>query len=245
VTGDEFTSAIEEMGLRPKSFARLVPWDYRTVRDWLKKGVPIEQDQLLRQSLRKVAALVAPGKEFSHLILRSRGRPVSRVKLAPEGLTAEQLRELLDYDPDTGAFTWRVNTLKRDKGDTAGCPYGSLGYTKVTIGNQGYLAHRLAWLHVHGHWPKQNLDHKNGVPSDNRIANLRECDQSQNSANMLIRPNNTSGHRGVMWNNRSRKWQAHITYRGKHKVLGSFDTAERAAEVAKKARAAVWGEFAA
>ena len=85
MTGDEFTSAIEEMGLRPKSFARLVPWDYRTVRDWLKKGVPIEQDQLLRQSLRKVAALVAPGKEFSHLILRVEADPYRGLAWLPRG----------------------------------------------------------------------------------------------------------------------------------------------------------------
>lgn len=68
-------------------------------------------------------------------------------------LTAERLRSLLRYDPDTGTFVWAARTSNRIKiGDVAGRPHNR-GYVAIGVDGRVYLAHRLAWLWVTGNWP--------------------------------------------------------------------------------------------
>src|SRR5687768_770720 len=114
-------------------------------------------------------------------------------------LTAEKLRELMDYNPDTGVFLYRKRRGRR----SAGLEAGSIvkGYRLISLGKQ-YSAHRLAWLYVYGEWPAGDLDHINCVRDDNRIANLREATDSQNNANRTLAPKNSSGFKGVCWNKR-------------------------------------------
>lgn len=158
---------------------------------------------------------------------------------------AERLRSLLDYDPETGKFTWRVRTSNRvDVGRGAGCREARDGYIYIRLDDTLYKAHRLAWLYVHGEWPIGALDHINGIPGDNRIVNLRAASPSQNSCNQRRQSNNSSGFKGVSWYKRDGKWKAHITYRGKGFHLGYFDTAEEAyAAYCAKAKE-LHGEFA-
>ena len=131
-------------------------------------------------------------------------------------LTQERLKHLLDYDPETGVFTRRVRTSNRIMvGQIAGTVH-SKGYLCIDIDGRKYFAHRLAWLYVHGRWPKQQIDHINGNRSDNRLCNLREASHAENQHNRRRKnKNNTSGVPGVFWNTNRRKWEARICVDGK------------------------------
>lgn len=133
-------------------------------------------------------------------------------------VTQERLRELLDYDPATGIFTWRV-TRNRNAiaGSIAGTP--DSGYIKIWIDCRQYRAHQLAWFYVHGEWVRE-IDHKNRIKSDTRLANLRPATRKHNSENRGLQRNNTSGVRGVTWNKKERKWSAQIRHNKRQMHLG-------------------------
>jgi citrate synthase len=91
-------------------------------------------------------------------------------------LTAEELRRVLHYDPDTGIFTWKVTLSNRNPaGKKAGC-IDHYGYIMMSIHGKRYKAHRLAWLYMTGAWPTNQIDHKFNNRSDNRFSELREAD---------------------------------------------------------------------
>lgn len=167
-------------------------------------------------------------------------------------ITQELLQELLDYDPDTGVFTWLrrpgndrcTNSWNaRYAGNRAGL-VNARGYRMIRIGGPQYRAHRLAWLYVHGEWPADQIDHINGVSDDNRIANLREATNSENCRNKGKMPNNTSGFKGVYWNKNTRKWLAGIRVSLKFIPLGYYDCPKEAAAAYAVAAAKYHGEFA-
>ena len=151
--------------------------------------------------------------------------------MAKTDLTAQRLRELLQYDPETGVFTWRVSRGRTAKaGGVAGAD--THGYVVIMIDGKGYGAHRLAWLYVHGVWPTGHIDHVYGDTSDNRIKVLRDVTQSVNSQNQRSakRNNKSSGLLGAYWHNISNKWMSHISFGGKKRHLGMFATAQEAHE---------------
>ena len=88
------------------------------------------------------------------------------------------------------------------------------------------------------------VDHINGNPTDNRLANLRACTLSQNQANRKLNSNNTSGYKGVRWHKVAKKWQARINYKGKELNLGLHSTAELAALAYNHEAEKLFGEFA-
>lgn len=145
-------------------------------------------------------------------------------------LTIDQLKESLNYNLDTGEFT-RAKTVGRCDRWKAGSPVGHLaknGYIQIWVGRKSYLAHRLAWFYVHCRWPEKHLDHINGCTTDNRISNLRECDDALNMQN-IRRPHvdNKTGFLGVKLLPYGR-YQSRI-FDGKKEVnLGIYDTAEEA-----------------
>ena len=157
-------------------------------------------------------------------------------------LTAEYLRSILNYDPVSGIFTWKVRTSRRVKvGDIAGCPGGG-GYLRIKVCSRPHKAHRLAWLYVYGVWPKDQLDHVNRVRTDNRISNLREVSHKQNHQNRSKPSNNTSGHPGVVWNKQRSKWQAQIKHNQKSIHLGYFSILEEAIAARKAAEKLYWAD---
>jgi len=145
-------------------------------------------------------------------------------------LNQERLKELLQYDPETGIFTNLTQRGKVKKGAIAGSKYSN-GYIYIGINRKRYRAHRLAWLYVYGEFPANQIDHINEIKDDNRIVNLRVATNLENQHNVSsLQTNNTSGFRGVFWRKNRKKWKAIIYLNGKQKHLGHFDTAEEAYE---------------
>jgi hypothetical protein len=150
--------------------------------------------------------------------------------MAKADLTAARLRDIIKYDPETGAFTWLVSIGHRCKpGQSAGHIGNVGGYLLIGIERKTYTAHRLAWLYVHGEWPKQHIDHINGVRLDNRIANLRDVPNSINCQNRhTAMPSSTHGYLGATYNKRVGVWAATITANGKTYSLGCHKSGEAA-----------------
>jgi hypothetical protein len=149
--------------------------------------------------------------------------------MAKADLTAQRLREVLSYNPDTGEFRWLSSGKGRKSSLEAGAVAPDSGYVFICIDWQRHRAHRLAWLYVYGEWPKDQIDHINGVRADNRIANLRDVTNDINGQNRRAAlSNNRSGYLGVSWKKSASRWIATISDGGKHKHLGSFATAEEA-----------------
>ena len=161
--------------------------------------------------------------------------------IARPELTAEYLRSVLDYNPDTGTFTWKVSTAHRVKvGDVAGSLDGH-GYLRIMVQSRLYKAHRLAWLYMHSNWPKGQIDHINRNRSDNRISNLRDVSRKQNLQNSGKSSANTSGCTGVSWDKQKSKWRAHIMHNYKLIHLGYFSILEEAVAARKAAELKYWG----
>ena len=157
-------------------------------------------------------------------------------------LTAEHLRSILHYSPETGIFTRKVRTAHRVKvGDVAGCSNGD-GYLRIKVQRRKHLAHRLAWLHTYGEWPNDQIDHINRIRTDNRISNLRDVSNKQNLQNAGKYSHNTSGHPGVSWHKRDSKWQAQIKHNQKLVHLGCFATIEEAVAARKAAEKLYWAD---
>lgn len=145
-----------------------------------------------------------------------------------DDLTAVRLREVLDYDPDTGSFTWRESKGHMRGGLPAGHHHNN-GYVHIGIDGEDYSAHRLAWLYIFGAWPTaEHMDHINRVRHDNRICNLREASRSENGQNVSLSSSNSSGYRGVSRCNKYNCWRAQIKLNGKPKHLGYFETPQLA-----------------
>lgn len=163
---------------------------------------------------------------------------------ADETVDQDRLKTVVNYDPETGVFTWKIATSNRNP---VGSPAGTTtnaGYRSMTIDGKRYLAHRLAWLYVYGEWPTSDLDHINLDRTDNRIANLREASRGQNMANGNLRKDNTSGCKGVYWNKQSSKWRVTIQKNGRMIQIGMFASYDDAVRAATKARQEIHGEFA-
>lgn len=146
--------------------------------------------------------------------------------MADQILTAERLREVLHYDPDTGVFTWRVNKGRAKAGDVAGyC--NNRGYRQIKLGGTVHSAHRLAWLWALGRWPSRQVDHIDGDRANNRLVNLRDVPGFVNAQNRRdAQVNSRSGVLGVGY--RYGRWQAGITLGGKRRHIGTYDTPEQA-----------------
>lgn len=161
-------------------------------------------------------------------------------------LTAEKLRSILHYDSNSGVFTWLIGSKKGGRwkaGNVAGT-IDSDGYRAIRIDGYGFRAHRLAWLYVYSEWPTVQIDHKNLIYDDNRIDNLRIATPSLNRANTPKANRNTSGAKGVFYDDRKNPWRARITVNGQQIGLGSFATIEEAREVYASAAQKYFGEYA-
>lgn len=151
-------------------------------------------------------------------------------------LTVERAKELLNYDPLTGIFTWRIGRRGASKDAPAGCKRKD-GYVTMEVDGERHYCHRLAWVISYGAWPIEQIDHINGDPSDNRLSNLREASNTLNSQNQRRpRPSNKVGYLGVSWHKCCESFRATIAVQGKQHHLGLFATAADAHQAYIKAK---------
>lgn len=140
-------------------------------------------------------------------------------------VTVERLREVLNYDPASGIFTWRISTCTRPLAGRVAGRIVAKGYISIGIDSVHYFAHRLAWLYVHGEWPNGLIDHINGKEADNRIANLRVVDDRTNKENQHKASihNKSTGLLGVSFHKAGGKYTAQIHHNRRKIHLGSFN----------------------
>lgn len=161
-------------------------------------------------------------------------------------ITQDELKQLLEYNPDTGEFTWRERPSrfsKRKAGDRAGCLDKQWGYRVWKHNSTMYREHRLVFLYTEGSYPKV-VDHINRNKQDNRLCNLRIAEHAQNSWNCSKHADNISGVKGVSWDKSNNNWKAKFVVRGKTINVGNFSCKEKAAEAVRVARELHHGEFA-
>ena len=159
-------------------------------------------------------------------------------------LTQKELKELLHYNPDTGVFTWLVTRGRNKAGDVAGNTNKNTGYLQIRLIYILYQGHRLAWLYMTGEWPREYLDHINGVRDDNRWVNLREATHRQNLYNKGSLKGSSSKHKGVSWDKWAKKWVVKARSPAKLLHLGHFDCEHEAALVFNKFALKHHGEYA-
>ena len=163
--------------------------------------------------------------------------------MTDRSVTQSDIKSKLSYDPITGLFRW-INSKSTNIAN--GSIAGSLnpnGYIYIGLYRHKYRAHRLAWIYMTGKEPENQIDHINGVRSDNRFSNLRLASNLKNTRNRGINSNNKSGYRGVSWSSSANKWVAHGMAKGKRKNLGYFETAELASQAFEKYAKQNHGEF--
>jgi hypothetical protein len=154
-------------------------------------------------------------------------------------LTQARLKEVLQYFPTTGRFQWRLQRGTLSPGTEAGT-LRACGYHNIQIDGVPHYSHRLAWLYIHGRHPTGEIDHKNGNPADNRIANLEHRPHPENVWSALRR--NASGRIGVY--RRGAKWRARIIVNGKQYCLGTYGTRKEASAAYRCAAHLLRGQFA-
>lgn len=138
-------------------------------------------------------------------------------------LTQERLQDLLIYDEATGVFTNRVTRNPRAKiGEPAGF-VNQDGYIIIGVDKKKLYAHRVVWLYVFGRGPEEEIDHINRDRKDNRLVNLREATRLVNAQNTGKHAKNTSGHKGVTFHAKLKKWQVQMRANNKTFYVGQYE----------------------
>jgi len=154
-------------------------------------------------------------------------------------LSQDLLKEMFDYDPDSGVFIAKVTVNQRKKGDVVGS-IGNDGYLYTLINNKLYYLHRLAFLYMEGKLPPGQVYHRDKNKINNSWNNLKHSTNQENQRNLSIRADNTSGITGISWHKDVNKWQANIKVNGKLKHLGHFNKLKEA-RIARRAAEGKYG----
>lgn len=147
----------------------------------------------------------------------------------------DNIKEYLDYNSKSGFFTW----IKKHKpnciiGSVAGVK-NTQGYITISFRGKQYLAHRLAYWYVNGKFPRNQIDHKNRIRTDNKWINLREVTNQVNSKNSGLKSNNKTGYSGVHFRKDRMKYQVQIMYKNKRICVGHFKEISDAVKARKDA----------
>ena len=134
----------------------------------------------------------------------------------------ERLKCLFAYSEDTGSLTWKVTRAGNAVAGKAVSSLDGSGYIRVMVDGSRYKAHRLIWKIITGHDPADEIDHKNGIRTDNRKCNLREASTGEQPQNRFIRSDNKTGVVGVCWDKKKGKWVAQVRANKKRVFSGCF-----------------------
>lgn len=138
----------------------------------------------------------------------------------------------------SGKVFWRVGLKGVTPGSEAGTQ-NKKGYRIILADGRHILTHRVVWILHNGDIPKKyNIDHINGVKSDNRIENIRLATSQQNNRNR-------SGVAGACLVARTGKWQAAIQVGGKSIHLGTYVSKDDAMRARIEAEEKIFKEFSA
>ena len=150
--------------------------------------------------------------------------------MTAKDFSAETIRTVLDYDPQTGHLTWKAKGWKHSAGQRAGGLGHSAGYRCLQVNGKKVLEHRLIYFIVTGEWPNV-IDHINGDRMDNRWSNLRNVSHTTNMQN-IRRPqvNNKTGVLGVCWSEEKQKFIVRIHANGRIHNIGRFTDLEKAGQ---------------
>lgn len=175
-------------------------------------------------------------------------------------VTSSHIKELLNYDPDTGIFIWHTRPVRKyyknfdiswnrkfankKAGSKNRFKLDKTDYLRIDIYDRHYAAHRLAWLYMTGKWPNGAIDHRDGNGLNNKWNNLRLANAVQNGGNRKINENNTSGYKGVSFDKSRGLYRAVIKTDGKTKHIGRYVTPEEAHIAYMVAAKRYFGEFA-
>ena len=140
-----------------------------------------------------------------------------------ENVSFEEMSSLFEYNPETGFFFRKIGVGSYRKDWTQGTRQSN-GYRFFIVKGRKYLAHRLAFLLTHGRYPSGVIDHVNGIRSDNRIVNLRDVTQGENTKNSHIRLERKRKFSGYTYDAKQKKWKAEARIKGKRYSLGRFKT---------------------
>lgn len=170
------------------------------------------------------------------------------------GLTQEYVRKCVDYEPETGALIWRHRPVEHFSSARSWKSWNRkhegrrafnqpVGAGRQRLGGRldgiQCLAHRIIWLWVYGKWPDQT-DHIDGNPKNNRLANLRSVNTSENMRNLPALRTNKSGCTGVSWCPSAKKWRVRIgVRRGLTKFVGQSESYDEAVSMRKLAEVAM------
>lgn len=161
----------------------------------------------------------------------------------PPNLTL--LREYYEYSPVTGLFIHKRSTARGIYNQVAGTKRPD-GYIGIAINGQRWLAHHIAWYYIHNEWLDE-IDHKDGNRSNNRLNNLRPATRTQNNGNSngWGKRKKSGLPRGVYYHpgDKTRfRSQIYVNYKAVH--LGCFDTINEAEKAYIEAARIHFGEFA-
>jgi len=157
-------------------------------------------------------------------------------------LTQAQVLEMFSYAD--GKLYWRKKTSRKTVvGNEAGTTRKTDGYRQIMINRRVYRTHRLVYLYHCGFMP-EIIDHINQNTADNRIENLRSATRAENAYNCKLRPDNTSGVKGVTWCKNKRKWVARLYVNRRCVNLGRFADMQDAVTAVITARTQYHGAFA-
>lgn len=167
-------------------------------------------------------------------------------------ITQQLVRELLQYDPETGVFTWRPRderwfkkemTWKTWNTRFAGTVAGNIhtskkGYSCINIRvlGKGCRAHRLAWIFMTGEEPPAEIDHLDGDATNNTWKNLRDGSRGVNRKNSAMTRRNSSGINGVSWDKTNHKWLVQVGVSGRVRHVGRFASLDDAESAAREVR---------
>lgn len=171
-------------------------------------------------------------------------------------INPEILQEFLSYDQDSGLLFWKPRDRKHFSHDRIWKAWNTknanreaftsrtdTGYKHGSILGKSVTAHRVAWVLYHGDWPKEHIDHINGIRTDNRIHNLREASNAQNGQNYGLTSKNKSGYKGVRWVPEKKKWIARVYAFNKMHHIGYYNSCEDAVAAYRAKAKDLHGDF--